>query len=101
MITQISLTAWIACTASSIYESYMDQMRIAGKSIQQHHVLSGSFGSKRVLPVRLTVFSIVHTARLAGESCINRWIGRYFPFQAVLISCREERKQSLLRGRRC
>ena len=55
MITQISLTAWIACTASSIYESYMDQMRIAGKSIQQHHVLSGSFGSKRVLPVRLTV----------------------------------------------
>ena len=70
MITQISLTAWIVCTASSIYESYMDQMRIAGKSIQQHHVLSGSFGSKRVLPVRLTVFSIVHTARLAGESCI-------------------------------
>ena len=101
MITQISLTAWIVCTASSIYESYMDQMRIAGKSIQQHHVLSGSFGSKRVLPVRLTVFSIVHTARLARESCINRWIGRYFPFQAVLISCREERKQSLLRGRRC
>jgi hypothetical protein len=101
MITQISLTAWIVCTASYIYESYMDQMRIAGKSIQQHHVLSGSFGSKRVLPVRLTVFSIVHTARLARESCNNRWIGRYFPFQAVLISCREERKQSLLRGRRC
>ena len=68
MITQISLTAWIVCTASSIYESYMDQIRIAGKSIQQHHVLSGSFGSKRVLPVRLTVFSIVHTARLARES---------------------------------
>ena len=54
MITQISLTAWIVCTASSIYESYMDLIRIAGKNMQ-HHVLSGSFGSKRVLPVRLTV----------------------------------------------
>ena len=65
MITQISPTAWIACSANGIYASHMDHIwitfgshmdliRIAGKNMQ-HHVLSGSFGSKRVLPVRLTV----------------------------------------------
>ena len=60
MITQISLTAWIVCTAKGIYASQMDYICIA-------------YGSH------------VH----CGQK------------QAVFIFCREERKQSLLRGRRC
>ena len=117
MITQISLTAWIVCTANGIYASHMDHIWIAYGShthCGQKHAAPCSVrlfrvetrASRQVDSILNCSYSktrrrVMHHSRLAREACINKWIGRYFPFQAVLISCREERKQSLLRGRRC